>query len=366
MIGVTDLTEHLHAAIALPLRPAASSRTVGITRGVYASVRGVTRLVGGGLDLVLGPISRFTPAGNSPARDDLRAAINGVFGDHLQARTNPLAIRPGLMLEGRPLLLEDALPLAERHSSLVVFIHGLCLHPGHWDRASEASASREGTGPSAPRSLPAHVGRRSERAVLHFHYNSGRAIHANGRALADALESLVTRWPGELREITLVGHSMGGLLARSAAHQGLESNHRWTAPLRRIIALGSPHQGSPLERSGHVVDRALGAWRYSLPFVRLGGARSAGIVDLRHGRLLATDEHPRLPDGTRLHLVAASRSGPDVRHPAGDGLVPVDSALLAEAGDADWITRRRIPGCGHLELMTHSQVLDHVADLLDD
>lgn len=366
MIGVTDLTEHLHAAIALPLRPAASARTLGITRGVYASVRGITRLVGGGLDLVLGPVSNFTPAGNSPVRDDLRAAINGVFGDHLEARTNPLAIRPGLVFDGRPLLLDEALPLAGAPSSLVVFIHGLCLHPGHWDRATDASTEIQGTGPPTRRSLPAHVGQRSDRAVLHFHYNSGRAIHANGRVLADALDSLVTRWPGELREITLIGHSMGGLLARSAAHQGLESNHRWTATLRRVIALGSPHQGSPLERTGHIVDRALGASRYTLPFVRLGSARSAGIVDLRHGRLLATDERPRLPGGTRLHLVAASRSGPDVRHPAGDGLVPVDSALLAEAGDAHWITRRRIPACGHLELMTHSDVLDHVEDLLDD
>ena len=52
--GVVDLVEAMHAEIArLPLG-AHRDRTTGITGLVYRSVRGATRLVGGGLDLALG------------------------------------------------------------------------------------------------------------------------------------------------------------------------------------------------------------------------------------------------------------------------------------------------------------------------
>src|SRR5690606_21950304 len=115
-------------------------------------------------------------------------------------------------------------------------------------------------------------------------------IAANGRELAQRLERLVKYWPGPLQSITIVGHSMGGLLARSAVHEGRRASHRWPALVKHLVFLGTPHHGAPLERAGHGADLLLASSPYSAPLARLGRLRSAGITDLRHGHLRHPDE----------------------------------------------------------------------------
>ena len=172
-------------------------------------------------------------------------------------------------------------------------------------------------------------------------YNTGLHISTNGRALAAEMERLVAAWPVPLDEIVLLGHSMGGLVARSACHAGDEAGHAWRPRLRALIALGSPHHGAPLERAGHGVDRALGLSPYIAPFRRLGRIRSAGITDLRFGNVL--DEHwlgrdrfahhgdPRrslaLPAGVACYAIAGTLATAAADRLPGDGLVPVASAL---------------------------------------
>src|SRR5690606_34251233 len=155
-------------------------------------------------------------------------------------------------------------------------------------------------------------------------------------------EQLVEEWPVPLRSIDMVGHSMGGLLARSASYYGRQLQHTWPALQRSIVLLGSPHHGAALERAGNFVDRMLGASPYAAPLARLGKLRSAGVRDLRHGNLLDEDwmghqpdlQHDTrtpvpLPAGVRCYAVAGSRSSRSDgrRHQPGDGLVSIDSAL---------------------------------------
>jgi pimeloyl-ACP methyl ester carboxylesterase len=360
VLGVTDLVEHLHAGIAAPHREA-PERTGGLTRQIYRSIRGVTRGVGQGIDLAFAPWASG-PAdapGTSPTRHHLQAAINGVLGDHLEASRNPLALDLRLQApDGHPGCASDpdraGLRIASSSNTVVVFLHGLCLHPGHWNG-------------ERPESMPARIADSGRRSVLHAHYNSGRSIAANGRDLSAALERLLDARPDDIEHLVLIGHSMGGLVARSAEHDARLHDRRWNRRLRRIITLGSPHQGAPLERLGHGFERVLGLTRYTLPFVRIGATRSTGITDLRHGRITAEGTDPDLPQHATLHLIAGSRSAHGAKAERGDGLVPIASALAAHRWTkAEPIDRLRIPECGHLALMHHPQAIEYVEAVLDD
>ena len=95
-VGLTDLVEAMHHTIARApgvLGESPRGRTSGITGLVYKSVRGVTRLVGGGVDALLGvAASLIAERPSSQQREAVVAALNGVLGDYLVASTNPLAI----------------------------------------------------------------------------------------------------------------------------------------------------------------------------------------------------------------------------------------------------------------------------------
>ncbi|MBL39549.1 MAG: permease [Xanthomonadales bacterium] len=346
--GVTDLVEDVHhAVLRVPgIRAVApDSRTGGITGFVYRSIHGVTGLVGSGLDLAFTRVvprlvSGLEPPRPSPTREQFLAILNGVLGDHLAATDNPLAIRSSMRRVGRPVALDpeslaEAWP--EASNRLLVTAHGLCMHDGYW-RLEDKDRSGQESG--LPESLAASYGY----STVDFYYNTGRHISDSGRDFAEMLERLVANWPVDVEQLVILGHSMGGLVARSAAHQGLEAGQAWPATLKKIVFLGTPHHGSPVERAGHGIDRVLGVTRYSAPFNRLGKIRSAGITDLRHGNIIETDwathgrfDHAhdtrspaRLPAHVECFAVAATLDeAPDsarARH-FGDGLVPVPSAL---------------------------------------
>ena len=372
--GVTDLVEAMHERIArlpgLPA-PAVAGRTSGLTGFVYDTVRRVTRIVGRGvetlIDLTLPPLVSDEP---SPQREAAIAALNGVLGDHLVATGNPLAKPTALRRDGRALPGEAsalAALLPDAADGILVAIHGLCMNDLQWRRGGCDRAV----------DLAATLGLTS----LHLDYNSGRRIHENGRDLADRLEALIDIWPRRLDRIVLVGHSMGGLVARSAFHQGEAAGHRWPARVSDLVFLGTPHHGAPLEKAGHWIDVVLGATPYAAPFARLGRIRSAGIADLRHGDLVEADHAVgdgspfadrrvplALPSTARCWAIAGAlgrRDGDPTDLVVGDGLVTVDSALghhrdpireLGFAPERRWIFR----GIGHLELIWSDEVFDRL------
>ena len=301
---------------------------------VYGTVRGATRLVGGGLDAILGslvPVLELRDS--SPEREALLAALNGVLGDHLAKTANPLALPARLRSGGQPLVLERsalsaALPGAG--GRLAIFVHGLCMNDLKWNRKGHDHAA----------GLERDLGYQA----LHLRYNSGLHTSLNGRALADLLEALVEAWPRPVTELVLVGHSMGGLVSRSACHYGKAAGHRWLGPLRALVTLGTPHHGAPMERIGNWIGLVLEATPYASHFARLGRIRSAGITDLRYGNLLDEDWDGRdrfarggdarhvvpLPEGVPLFALAgmkAKEEGGAAGRLLGDGLVPLESAV---------------------------------------
>jgi hypothetical protein len=76
-----------------------AGRAGGLTGLVYHTIRGVTRVVGGSIDALLGLIAPALDPQQprerevSPEREGLVAALNGVLGDYLAATGNPLAIK---------------------------------------------------------------------------------------------------------------------------------------------------------------------------------------------------------------------------------------------------------------------------------
>ena len=374
-VGVTSVVEAMHAGIArVPVGPAPEAAG-GITGRVYGTVRGITRLagttVGGTLHWAARGLAAAAPSGEPGAPlpeppgsarvDALRSALNGMAGDHLAATDNPLALPMELRHDGRALTLEatalrQALPQAT--GRVLVLLHGLGMNDRQWlQQGHDHGQALAAAGGYTP---------------VYLRYNSGLPVHANGAALAQRLDALLAAWPQPVERVVLLGHSMGGLVARSALHHGLQAGQPWASQVGDLVCLGTPHHGAPLERAGHLVDRVLGAAPYAAPLARLGKVRSAGVVDLRHGRVRADGLPAPLPAGVRSHAVAACLGEPGRGlHPRalGDGLVPLDSALGRHADPA-----RHLPfephrqavfhGMGHLALLWRPEVRRALADWL--
>jgi len=416
VIGITDLVEAMHHAIASGSAiggPSPAGRTRGITGFVYRAVRGTTRLVGHAGDALLGAVPSHAPApdaGRHSAREALLAALNGVWGDHLADSGNPLAIpmtlRRGLTgpapAHAAIATTTGAEPGAAQPSGRVlVLVHGLCMNDLQWQRNGHdhgtALAQALGCTP------------------LYLHYNSGRHISSNGRDFAELLASTLASWPVPVQDLTIVGHSMGGLVARSACHHAQQQRLAWLAHLKSLVFLGSPHHGAPLERGGHLVDTMFGLSPYLAPFTRLTGSRSAGITDLRHGNLQDADwqghakgsqggtngpqsdtgappgrmnsaqtgASPRrrrddrrptpLPPGVHVGVVAATLArdpGSRRGRMLGDGLVPLASALGEHADPALALAlpaarQLVVPEASHWDLLDHAEVATQLVRWLD-
>ncbi|EFO80680.1 hypothetical protein OSCT_1453 [Oscillochloris trichoides DG-6] len=360
-LGITNLVEALHSTILripAPLGQIADRPTSGITGLVYTSIRMITGLVGGSLDLALAPLVQILRTReSSPERDAALAIINGVVGDYLQQQGNPLALPMSLWIDGQMVDLQALDQLAQQSSKILVIIHGLCLNEQHWGQPDDYGQRLIDLGYT-----PVYV-----------RYNTGLHISTNGRTFAETLAALSAAWPQPISEMVILAHSMGGLVTRSACEIAIDEQHAWFQLLRRIIFLGSPHHGSPWERIGNWVDMLLRSSPYSAAFARLGQIRSAGITDLRYGTLRdaewdATDRFaptgdPRQPLPFPAHVacyLVASRSGGMEAEWWGDGLVPVASAL-GRHSDPRYDLESQAAGVWVGEQINHIELLNHEA-----
>jgi pimeloyl-ACP methyl ester carboxylesterase len=157
-------------------------------------------------------------------------------------------------------------------------VHGLAETENSWQRRH---GEREPYGPR----LEAEFGY----TPVYVRYNTGLHVSDNGRELAGLLDRLADAWPVQVEEFLLVGHSMGGLVIRSACHHGQEERKAWTELVRHVFYLGSPHLGAPLARAAGFAGVALHRVAETKPFVTLVNGSSSGIKDLRYGYVLASD-----------------------------------------------------------------------------
>lgn len=338
--GITNTVERVHENIARhsllwTLQAKGPVRAHGmIASAVYSMIRGVNATLREGVDGAFGLVPEIKGGpGLSAPEIRMAAALNGAFGDYLEDTGNALTLPMSLLAPPQQLELDGealaaALPQASPH--LVVLVHGLGL--------SELSWKRQGA-----RCLGSRLQEQLECTPVYLRYNSGRHISTNGQEFSELLERLCEAWPVPVESLSLVGHSMGGLLIRSACWYAEQAQRTWLQLLRRVVCLGTPHHGSPLEKAGHAFNAFIRKLPYTQPLA-IGRQRSAGVKDLRYGYLLDEDwqgHHPDRPRrdarrvvpllaGVDYYFAAATlgkHSHDPLGHLLGDMLVGLDSAV---------------------------------------
>jgi triacylglycerol lipase len=263
--------------------------------------------------------------------------LNGMFGDYLHQRQNGLAIDMAFIHDGQPLTLDrSSLLLAYPQASgkLCIFIHGLCCNERSWLFADDADTPIEESYGSL---LQKELGSTS----LYLRYNTGRPLADNGEQFARLLGALVLASPVAIEQIVLIGHSMGGLIIRSACEfanqRGAEPDAAWLAYVDKAFYLGTPHEGADLEKLTHVAAAVLDA--VPNPITRVIGdvlnLRSQGIKNLRDAQALRPDipgtSSDAMPWLSQMqHYLIAGTLHEDPQHMVsqlfGDGLVRVPGA----------------------------------------
>jgi len=335
---------------------------------VYGGLSGALRLSGDAVR-ALGSRGIGTPVDDFRLGRQVRAAVNGLIGDELRRHGDPQAITMSLRHRGAdvgvtPWELRSAFPDATGH--LVVFVHGLCESDESWrlgrrDRPTYAE----------------RIAAETQATPVAIRYNTGLHVSENGQHLAELLEQLIGAWPERVHRITLVGHSMGGLVVRAATNRATVAGHEWTQRVGDVVCLGTPHAGASLEKAAHLGSRILRIWPQASPFGTILDSRSAGIVDLRHGYITADewegqdltarwglDRIAAAPLAhAEYHFVAAT-VGATPRHPVsavlGDLLVHFSSAAgIGRRGPVVPEARLEyVPSAHHFALLNHPRVGD--------
>ena len=272
----------------------------------------------------------------------VRSAMNGVFGDKLKEWDHPLSLTMEWVDEhGHDVDLQTL--QAESERGVVLFIPGLCLSESDWqggeNRRFVADLRQQGFG------------------VAWLRYNSGLPIWENGAELARLLDFDWSRQQG--KDLRLIGHSMGGLLIRSACHVAMQSDQGWLGSLSHVAYLASPHDGAPMEKIGNMANSILGVTPYARPLMAVGNIRSQGIRSLRHANVTAPhdDTHKQvvLPfyENCEHLLVGARKFYEPGQRWLGDGLVPEDSAMGGPHFPAHHarIKRTMLDDTGHITLL---------------
>ena len=384
--------------VARDVHGAVASRVFGMLGPLGAAVRvihdGISRTsyraIGGALGAPLRAGGRALAVAASPdapaLADSTRAglalgALNGIAGDRLAGDHPDLALELSVRRRGMDVPLGSeglARAYPDATSKLVVFVHGLCATDDAWRIFPLGGGERQ---PPYGARLREELGH----TPLYVRYNTGLHVSDNGRRLAEALEQIHSNWPVEIDQIALVGHSMGGLVARSAAHYGEREGHDWPERLRHVFCLGTPNLGAPLERAAHVADWVLSRLPETRPFARMFlSGRSDGIKDLRYGSCVEEDwcdhhpdeflrdrcrEVPFLPSAAYYFIGATLGSRPD-----GVGAALVGDLLVQYPSASGNGKRRRIPfeiengrhlgGLHHLQLLNHPAVYAQIRDWL--
>ncbi|MFK7936121.1 MAG: esterase/lipase family protein [Saprospiraceae bacterium] len=381
VLETTDIVEAMHRRVVhppfLPSTPIQHLITE-IAGFTYNNIRRGTQLVSGGMDKLLGQCAnQLGEIKSTEKRETMRSVLNGVIGDYLAEQDNPLRISMEFRAQGKSIRLnssgiQNAYP--NLTNKVLLLIHGSSMSDLQWTQQEHNHGTL----------LAEEFGF----TPVYLHYNSGQHVSTNGQKLADQLEQFINAYPIPLEEITILAHSMGGLVTRSAVHYAQQQQRSWTQRLKKMIFLGTPHHGAPLEQMGNYLDVILNNIPYVKPFARLAKIRSAGVTDLRYGNLLDEDWTGRdvfkltgdqrqsvpLPATVDCYSVAAivgESANSTATQLRGDNLVGLKSALgqhKDQAKDLGFKEEHQfiVYGHNHLDLLSSQAVYSKLRTWMED
>lgn len=348
-----------------------------IVTSIYGSISGVLRISSGSVR-ALSARGVGAPIERTRTGRQIVAAVNGLIGDELRMLDDPQAIKLSVRKHGEdvvatPYPLRQAYPAATSH--IVVFLHGLCEDDESWSQRRRTVGS----------TYIDRVTDDTDGTPVLVRFNTGLHVSENGRHLDAMLRQLIDAWPVDVTRVTLIGHSMGGLVVRAATNYATADGQVWPQLVKDIVCLGTPHTGARLEKVAHLGSRLLRFWPESTPFSTILESRSAGIVDLRHGYISHDEWEGQdltaqwgldriaaapLPHA-EYHFVAATL-GATRNHPLsavlGDLLVHFSSATgMGKHGPVvDGARFEYLPSADHFTLLNHPQIGDWLVDWLND
>ena len=306
----------------------------------------------------------------TPTLHFLVGVLNGVLGDYLVKHQNPLTL---------PMVLYDhygELQQGDISGRVVIFVHGLCMNHTDWSNRKFSGIGER------------LLAQRDHNTMLYLNYNTGRRISANGRSLSNVLEDFVRRNPN-VTSLDLIGHSMGGLVCRSALFYSKQSLYNWIQMVDNLVCIGSPHHGAALERFGFSLQEQLGSYPLVKLIRHLVNIRSNGILDLRHGsvrdddweylqaRIGEMDDNRKpapLPTHINTFFIAGTVEHENAKQNKalriiGDYLVSIKSALGEHPNPRFQLklpdTHKAIfYGLNHFEIQYHSSVAEQITHWL--
>jgi len=300
------------------------------------------------------------------------STLNAWIGDYLSQTGNELQQPMAFYRDNQPVLPEDL--TAPPTGKVCVLVHGLGCNESLWDFPAPHGGGDYGE----------LLERRCGYMPMYLRFNTGLRISNNGKQLAELLERFCARHGIAVTELLLIGHSLGGLVIRSACHLGKEANQEWVSLVRHVVYLGSPHLGAPLEKATNVVTNLLGIFNTTATrLIRdVLNTRSAGVKDLRHGNLIDQDwldvDPDELGNNRRLPIpwLATARHHFAVGQALagagtfGDAMVRSDSAAGrahgSQPGAPCGSDVQVMPGLDHLALAREPAVYEHVERWVKD
>ncbi|MBF0106945.1 MAG: hypothetical protein HQM16_16655 [Deltaproteobacteria bacterium] len=295
-------------------------------------------------------------------RGRLQSVINGIIGDTLDKTKSRLAIKMSLIGN----VCDDA-------GKICILVHGLCASEDSWQFSDDPQTTYGSL-------LIKDFGY----SPFYLRYNSGLHISTNGRLLNRHINRLCNNRSQKIREIIFIGHSLGGLVIRSACHYGMKSNSNWTRRVKKIFLLGTPHHGSDVEKLGNLTTTVLKIIPNHVThgISHLGNKRSAGIKDLRFGYLLDEDwkghdqdallkdnRHPvPLLKAVDYYIIAGTiskKSNNLFAQYFGDGMVNSNSVTgksFKKSKHIHFLPKyfRTFKGISHAKLSCHADVYDQI------